>query len=68
MKMASRSGSTSFHQTPSRFNELATITPSATAKISPMLAAVTPEPTTTGRLQPDAMASISDRAALSPVR
>src|SRR4029077_4255377 len=41
------SGSTSFHQTPSRFSDEATMTPSHSPRISPTLAGVTPLPTTT---------------------
>ena len=68
MKTRRRSGSTGFHQTPSRFSQLATITPSATLKISPTLAGVTPDPTTTGSAVPSAMVRSSSIVAASPVR
>src|SRR5262249_23510143 len=42
MKRFTRSGSTSFHQTPSRFSDEATMTPSQRARMAPTLSAVTP--------------------------
>ena len=48
MNASARSGSTSFHHTPSRFSQLATMTASATPKTCPTLAGVTPLPTATG--------------------
>src|SRR5439155_3910368 len=68
MKRFTRSGSTSFHQTPSRFSDEATMTPSLSARIAPTLASVTPLPTTTGRSVAPLTVEISSRVAWSPVR
>ena len=68
MNVASRSGSTGFHHTPSRLSQLATITASATVKMSPTLSGETPEPTQTGSVVPSAIARSSSRLAASPVR
>src|SRR6266508_3458413 len=68
MNAVIRAGSTSFHHTPSRLSELATITPSAMLRISPTLPISTPEPTTTGRLVASLIARISAAVAASPVR
>ena len=50
VKAFTRSGSTWFHQTPSYLRELATITPSATDRMSPTFSRVTPLPTSVGKL------------------
>ena len=48
MKAFTRCGSTWFHQTPSCFSELATMTPSTMSRMSLALSGVTPLPTSVG--------------------
>src|ERR1700754_3768469 len=68
MNVATRSRSTGFHHTPSRFRKLATITASATVNSSPTFDGLTPEPITTGNDVPCAIARSSSIVAESPVR
>ena len=49
MKVFTRAGSTWFHQTPSCFSALATMTPSTMPRMSLALSGVTPLPTSVGR-------------------